>query len=272
MKLADLLRLLETRTGAVICLEPRHPAFSIVADLRLQPDQYLHHGPYCVFAKQAGGLQACADNKTRSIKLAGKGREFTGICPHGLRELVQPVMIDSNLAAVLYAGHFSSNRSLAVINGQPYPGRAPLPLAAEAGRGLRQQLRLAAALIRWEIAFWKKQGGHGGRRHDESYYLEHVEFFITHRYAESLSLAELAAVLKVNPNYLGGMIRRRTGHNFRQLLNRRRIEEAKTYLRFHASLNITEIAAMSGFSDSNYFSTVFRQITGTTPRTYRQRK
>ena len=272
MKLSDLLRLLEAQTGAVICLEPRHPAFSSVDDLRLQPDQYLHHGPYCVFAKQAGGMQVCSDNKTHSMKLSEKGRSFAGVCPHGLRELVQPVMFDSSLAAVLYAGHLASGRKPAVINGQDYSGRRPSNLAAESERELRRQLRLAAALICWEITLWKKQGGHSGRRHDEQYYLDQVDFFIAHRYAENISLAELAATLKVNPNYLGGIISRRTGYNFRQLLNRRRIKEAKTYLRFHSWLNITEIAAMSGFADSNYFSTVFRQITGMTPRACRQKK
>jgi AraC-like DNA-binding protein len=272
MKLSDLLRLMEKQTGAVICMEPRHPAFSSVDDLRLQPDQYLHHGPYCVFAKQAGGMQVCSDNKARSMKLAEKERAFSGVCPHGLRELVQPVLIDSSLAAVLYAGHFASDRKLAVISGKHYSGRLPPALTADSEHELRRQLRLAAALICWEIALWKKQGGHGGRRHDEQYYLDQVDFFIAHRYAENISLAELADTLKVNPNYLGGIIRRRAGYNFRQMLNRRRIEEAKTYLRFHSRLNISEIAAMSGFADSNYFSTVFRQITGMTPRACRQGK
>ena len=270
MKLSDLLRLLEKQTGAVICLEPRHPAFSSVDDLRLQPDQYLHHGPYCVFAKQAGGMQVCSDNKAESLKLAESGRAFTGICPHGLRELVQPVMFDSSLAAVLYAGHLASGRELAAINSKHYSGRPAPTLTAESEYELRRQLRLAAALICWEIALWKKQGGHGGRRHDDQYYLDQVDFFIAHRYAENISLAELADTLKVNPNYLGGIIRRRTGYNFRQLLNRRRVEEAQTYLRFHSWLNITEIAAMSGFTDSNYFSTVFRQITGMTPSACRR--
>lgn len=272
MKLADLLRLLETRTGAVVCLEARHPAFSAVADLRLQPDQYLHHGPYCVFAKQSGGIQVCAGNKTRSVQLAEKGHAFSGTCPHGLRELAQPVMVKGVLAAVLYAGHFAGNAKLAAVNGQAYPGRPPAALTADTERELRRQLRFAAELIHWEIALWEKQGGQGGRRHDEAYYLQQADFFIGHRYAEAVSLADLAAVLNVNPTYLGGILRRRTGQNFRQRLNGRRIEEAKTYLRFHAALNITEIAAMSGFADSNYFSTVFRRLTGMTPRAYRRKK
>lgn len=272
MKLSELLRLLEKQTGAVLCLQPRHPAFSDFDDLRLQPDQYLHHGPYCVFAKQAGGLPVCSTNKTRSMELAGRGRAFTGVCPYGLRELVQPVMYENNLAAVLYAGHLSAGREPAEVNGQSYTGRRLPSLTSDQEAALRRELRLAAALIRWEITLWQEKGGHGGRRHDEQYYLDQTDFFIAHHYSEDISLGELAATLRVNPNYLGGIIRRRTGSNFRQLLNRRRIEEAKTYLQFHRGLNITEIAAMCGFADSNYFSTVFRRITGRSPRTCRGRK
>jgi AraC-like DNA-binding protein len=272
MKLSDLLRMLEKQTGAILSIEPCHPAFSNVEDLKLQPDQYLHHSPYCVFAKQAGGIQICSENKKHSLKIADNGRAFAGICPNGIREIVQPISLDNIIVAVLYAGHLASSRKLATINGQQYSGPRPVVLSIQSEQKLRQQLRFVATLIRWEILLWQKQGGHATHRHDEQYYLDHVDFFIAHRYTENISLTELAVKLKINPNYLGGIINRGTGHNFRRLLNLRRVDEAKTYLRFHHSLNITEIATITGFADSNYFSTVFRQITGKSPRHYRNEK
>ena len=71
--------------------------------------------------------------------------------------------------------------------------------------------------------------------------------------------------LKVNPNYLGALIRRKTGSTFRRLLAQRRIEESKIYLKLHPALSVTKISRLCGFTDSNYFTTVFHQFCGVTP-------
>ena len=77
-------------------------------------------------------------------------------------------------------------------------------------------------------------------------------------------------MLKVNPNYLGSLIRRKTGSSFRALLAHRRMEEAKIYLKLHKHLTVTKVARLCGFSDSNYFSSVFRKLCGKTPLEYKK--
>ncbi len=269
MKLSDLMRQEEQKTGAVICLEPRHPAFFSVKDLKLQPDQYLHHGSYCVFVKNAGGLLICAAAKKNCMQLAAHGKNFSGICPNGIFELVCPVMFKNELAGVLFAGHMTSKRELADINGIKYDG-VPLPdSTSERKKIVHRELKFLRDLIIKEIELWRENGGGTGKRKDENYYLEHTQFFIDHHYSENVSLSDLADMLKVTPDYLGGIIIRKTGHNFRYLLNQRRVEEAKTYLRFHPELNVTAIALQCGFADSNYFSTVFKRYIDKSPRDYR---
>jgi len=51
-----------------------------------------------------------------------------------------------------------------------------------------------------------------------------------------------------------------------------RIEHAKKLLTDHQELSITEIADMCGFSDYNYFNTVFKRLTGMPPGKYRKAK
>lgn len=269
MKLSELMRLEEQKTGVVICLEPRHPAFFGVEDLKLQPDQYLHHGAYCVYAKNFGGIQTCASAKNNCMQLAARGRCFSGICPNGIFEQVYPIMYETELAGVLFGGHMVSERGLKEINGHIYNG-PPLPgPTSERKSALHYELELMSKLIIKEIDLWREKGGTAGKRRDESYYLEHTQFFIDHHYSENVSLGDIADMLRVTPDYLGGIIIRRTRHNFRYLLNMRRVEEAKTYLRFHPKLNITAIALQCGFGDSNYFSTVFKRYTNMSPRDYR---
>ena len=73
-----------------------------------------------------------------------------------------------------------------------------------------------------------------------------------------------------NP-YLGGILKRAGGKTFRQLLNERRIHEAKLRIQLHVEESIQSIAAGCGFPDSNYFCSVFKKLTGCAPTVYRKR-
>ena len=62
---------------------------------------------------------------------------------------------------------------------------------------------------------------------------------------------------------------RKTGQSFREYLVSVRLKAAKSLL-CHSRLSITEIAFSVGFSDSNYFSNVFKAKEGITPGKYRK--
>lgn len=76
-----------------------------------------------------------------------------------------------------------------------------------------------------------------------------------------------------------GLKRRRFTHYCQQIANMTpmaylaqcRIDRACTLLRTNPGMTITEIAFVSGFASSQYFSTVFSSHLGVTPRQYRQR-
>ncbi|MCZ7639962.1 MAG: AraC family transcriptional regulator [Verrucomicrobia bacterium] len=53
-------------------------------------------------------------------------------------------------------------------------------------------------------------------------------------------------------------------------LTQRRVGAAQRLLRTEPGLSVTEIALRCGFQSSQYFATVFRQVTGQTPRDYRR--
>ena len=50
----------------------------------------------------------------------------------------------------------------------------------------------------------------------------------------------------------------------------KRMEKAKEYLKNNV-WTVTEIAIETGYSDSNYFSKVFKKYTGVSPKQYRER-
>lgn len=79
-----------------------------------------------------------------------------------------------------------------------------------------------------------------------------------------LDLEQVAEELSVSPTKLSRLLNRNVRISFRQLLRNIRIEEAKRLLASH-KFSVKEVAARVGFSDSHYFSRIFKEMTGTNP-------
>ena len=70
--------------------------------------------------------------------------------------------------------------------------------------------------------------------------------------------------------YLSRLFKEKTGKNFVEYLTEVRIEHIKELLK-NSDLKIVEICTMTGYDNPRYFSKVFKQATGMTPREYRER-
>ncbi len=90
---------------------------------------------------------------------------------------------------------------------------------------------------------------------------------ISTRYAEHLTLEEMAGIVSFSPDYLSRIFRQETGISFNQYLNHVRIAKAKELIR-HSSLRFTDISQMTGFDDQSYFTKVFCRVEGISPREY----
>ncbi|MGC9400722.1 MAG: substrate-binding domain-containing protein [Anaerolineae bacterium] len=94
--------------------------------------------------------------------------------------------------------------------------------------------------------------------------------YIHEHYAEPISRADLAEHVALSEDYLTDCFRKELGVTPITYINRYRIHQAKILLT-ETYKSITEIALDVGFSDSSYFSRVFRRETGMSPTDYRQR-
>ncbi|MBN1887502.1 MAG: substrate-binding domain-containing protein [Thermoflexales bacterium] len=93
--------------------------------------------------------------------------------------------------------------------------------------------------------------------------------YIHEHYAEEISREEIARHIGVSEGYLSGCFRDEAGVSLVVYLNRYRVNQAKRLLQSGAE-SITNIATSVGFSDSSYFSRVFRREVGVSPLAYRQ--
>ena len=82
--------------------------------------------------------------------------------------------------------------------------------------------------------------------------------YLHERYTQPVSRQDLARYLGMSGDYLTFCFRKEVGMTPIAYLNRYRINQAKVLLS-ESEKNITEIAMSVGFSDSSYFSRVFRR-------------
>ncbi|MCR5009061.1 MAG: AraC family transcriptional regulator [Oribacterium sp.] len=90
------------------------------------------------------------------------------------------------------------------------------------------------------------------------------------RYQEKLSLETLADFCNVTPGYLSAQFRKETGMTLTDYIHSVRIRRA-TLLLNSTDNTIQEIAEQCGFTDSNYFTRVFKKQKGISPVEYRKK-
>jgi len=107
-----------------------------------------------------------------------------------------------------------------------------------------------------------------GADQQHSHTLQQIYTYVHDNYANDISLSEMADTLHLNYSYLSSYFKQRTRENLTSYINRVRTDKAKELLLDHR-LSVSEISRLTGFSDHNYFSKVFKKMTGMTPVEYR---
>lgn len=98
-----------------------------------------------------------------------------------------------------------------------------------------------------------------------------MEYIMAHCTEAELSLTDIAEHFHLSAGYLTMYFKQETKQTIRQYIEACRIELAKQKLS-GSHMRIGEIAHSCGFSTSNYFARVFRELEGITPMEYRQLK
>lgn len=144
------------------------------------------------------------------------------------------------------------------------------------GRGVNAYAQIQRLETLEEVQEWMEKlaerlryGMEKGKTSRYSVQVVHAMKYIKEHYQRDISLSELAEVAGVSPNYLSRLFKEETGINFVDWLNKLRIEKA-VQLMENSTMKIYEIAEKVGFSNYKYFSSIFKKITGHTPKQYQK--
>ena len=79
----------------------------------------------------------------------------------------------------------------------------------------------------------------------------------------------MAEQIYLATSYFGVLFKKETGESFSSYLTLVRMEKAKELLH-DTRYNIAEVAAAVGYTDKRYFSRLFKEQVGVTPKEYRK--
>ena len=92
-----------------------------------------------------------------------------------------------------------------------------------------------------------------------------VRDFVTQHYSETLSLEAACKMAATSKTYFCRFFKHITGHTLRSYHNVVRVQMAEQLLK-DRRLSIADVAVRLGYHDSNYFSTIYKRITGAPPK------
>lgn len=91
--------------------------------------------------------------------------------------------------------------------------------------------------------------------------------YLQENFRNEISLNEVAKNLNVSVEHLSRTFKKETGCGFNNYLALLRLKESVKLLK-QGEYSISEIATMCGFSDGNYFSSLFKKYHGISPKAY----
>ena len=239
--------------------------------------QNSEHTPFCEFLhRQPGGLRRCLECDARHVALCRQSKKVHIYrCHAGVCEAIVPVCIDDEPVIYLTFGQFLDRSS---VDQQWQNTLKQLDWffgdQAELEKCFRQlhtysedEVKACADILR--ILGTCLQMSKLLQTVDISD-MQRLELYIEQHYAEKISLATISKDLEISRTKLCQLAKQLPGgKTLTRLIAERRVEAAKLLL-IESHMSISSIAEAVGILDYNYFTKVFRSVTGMTPTDFRK--
>ncbi|MFI8684996.1 helix-turn-helix domain-containing protein [Rossellomorea sp. NPDC077527] len=95
--------------------------------------------------------------------------------------------------------------------------------------------------------------------------------YIYSNYQRDISLTDLAEHFKLSASYVSTIFKEHTGENYKEFLNRYRVEKAKEILQTQ-NVKIQELSGMVGYNNVNTFIRIFKKYVGLSPGQYEKER
>jgi AraC-like DNA-binding protein len=250
---------------------------------------FVHKSSYCMYIKSHRGMWARRLNTNNLLqkKCGHCGHYFVGTCYSGCSEVVIPVKYNGRAVAAICIYGFKLDEKRAdrriekVISKYKINGEKARLLymesVKEADIDIEQIVLRCGILADFFRMYYKALANAGTVNPHEVcpadtnrlYILSNAIEFIRMHFAEDIKIADIAGFCRCSGSYISHIFKKNMNQNISRYINEVRVEKAKELIA-GTSRSVNEISGRCGFSDPNYFSSVFRRITGLPPSMYKK--
>lgn len=244
-----------------------------------------HECPYCLYMKQNTEVAlACVEHQHRLVKSL-PAEPFFGTCWLGVGEYVFPLCDSSNMVIgfISVSGYRGNEEKTKVQSakvcekfGFQMSDLLAVQKSLETDIPSFDSISVLVKPLCYMFSVFQRHmenvaaGFFGADLGRSNTFSAIVNYLRTH-FSENLSEAELAKRFAISESTLSRMFRMYTKSTYRGYVNTMRVRIAGIYLAT-SDISIRELSSILGYSDANYFSTVFRKIAGLSPEKYREQQ
>lgn len=236
-----------------------------------------NRSPFCSLIRSTEeGRQACAVcDRTACTVASRQSSAYIYRCHAGLTEAVMPLWVGNALVGYLLFGHVFAYKNWddgwetiqKCCEGYPVDKeklRAALPACPQAS----DEYILSAAHILHATASFLVMQRMAALKEDSL--AAQIDTYINEHFCEDITAATICRVFEIGRSRVYKLSNQLYGCGISEHIRTLRIQQAKKMLTDHPHMRIADIALECGFTDYNYFITVFSSMAGISPGAYRK--
>lgn len=233
----------------------------------------IHENSYCVYVKTCKSAQQHCIARQKKIAEKCRNGSFCGVCYAGVKEYVYPVFYNEEVVGFICISGFSCENGGEYVAAVAKKYDLPYESLFSTYKSLKAVMPEKAyvdTLIyplcsMLELAHVKAE--HDIRRKNSFIY--EIVRYIKANYVQDITSETLCSEFGCSRSHLSHLFNEQMKTSLREYITTLRIQSSKTLLR-DTGLEIAEIGVSVGFSDPNYFTSVFKKYTHFTPSAYRR--
>lgn len=236
------------------------------------------HSPYCAYIRSHGEcVQNCNQSNLIHMKEVFSTRQISRYtCHGGLMETILPVVYEDVLIAYIQIGQFrdaeerysSADQLQAVVKRYDVPLQELLALYEEQHVVSEEKLHSLYHILDIIVkSFWVD----GLITYNRSMLSVKIKQYLVEHLTEKIYIDDLCKEFYLSKNALYTLFHDEFHTTVSEFITARRLELAKRYLIEKQDASVSQIAALSGFPDYNYFIRLFKSRCGQTPLQFRKK-
>lgn len=236
--------------------------------LKVPHKQMIHASPLCdEFKSYPNGYKRCFRCRNMAIKKAMQTKApFGGLCINGIYEYTRPVIINDEVASIIYIGNISDGKNGYEKIRHNIGEKQSLLKTMEENFGIEKCEAVGKLLESYIRVLLEKYRSHS----KNNTVVENIKNYIDSNLEFDIDINRIAQIFHYNKWYLGRMFKKETNQSFSDYVNSRRLETA-CYLLKNSEDTVLNISYKVGFNNVTYFNRLFKQAFGITPTDFRHK-